>query len=141
MLGIKQLRAQHRGVFGRVEGTGAHDAFGVLQRDTLDVGGGVEHIARIKEMFVAGRAKVPDLCTHHAAIHRRARRVARGGNVVPCVVRYAKMRQLFDHAVAGAGGVCDEHHLAPAVAVGLQCGHRVWQRLDAVMDTAPKVDE
>ena len=141
MLGIKQLRAQHRGVFGRIERAGADDAFGVFQINPLDIDRIIKHVAGIKEVLVRGRAKVPDLCAHHAAIHRRARRIARGGNIVPRIIRYAEMRQLFEHAVAGAGGVCDKHHLAAAVAIGLQRGDRIRQCFDPVVDAAPKVDE
>ena len=73
--------------------------------------------------------------------HRGARTVSRGGDGIPAIARHAKAGQLLFHAVARARGIRHQNHGTAALAIGLQRGTGIGQRLDPVMHTAPQIDE
>ena len=72
----------------RIVGAAADDALGLIQRHLRDCDWVINQLQRREEALVVVFADEPDLGTDHAAIHRRARAVARGGDHIPAIARH-----------------------------------------------------
>jgi len=130
--GHKALRRTQRGSSDGSEGPVAHDAFGVLPARHAGCRRGRRATSafRIKEMLVASGAKCQPCCTHHALYTPCAQRSPEVAMSSHASSGTPKVASLFDHAVRGREGVCDEPPPCPAVAGRLQCASPRLQRLD-----------